>query len=66
MAIVILSFEELKPRGVPFSKPHLNRMIRAGDFPRPVKLGPLTNGWLEEEIDQWLAARITARDQQSA
>jgi len=63
--LVILSFEELRPRGVPFSKPHLNRKIRAGEFPRPIKLGPRKNGWLADEVDTWLAARIAAREQQT-
>lgn len=31
--------------------------IQAGAFPRPVKLGPRAVGWLEEEIDSWIASR---------
>jgi prophage regulatory protein len=64
--LVILSFEELRPKGVPFSKPHLNRLIRSGAFPRPVKLGPRKNGWILEEIDEWLAERIRARTSAAA
>ncbi len=61
--MLILSFEELRPKGVPFSKPHLNRLIRSGTFPPPVKLGARKNGWLADEIDEWLASRIAARQQ---
>lgn len=35
---------------------------RPGDydptFPRPVRLGARAVGWIESEIDEWLAARI--------
>lgn len=31
-------------------------------FPKPVKLGRNMSGWVESEIDAWIAARISARD----
>ncbi|MBL8445442.1 MAG: AlpA family transcriptional regulator [Zoogloeaceae bacterium] len=37
--------------------------IRAGTFPAPVSLGAKAVGWLEHEIDAWLAGRIAQRDQ---
>ncbi len=27
------------------------------DFPKPIKLGPRTTGWLSTEIDQWLISQ---------
>lgn len=36
--------------------------IKAGTFPAPVQLGPKSVGWVQSEIDAWLAARIAARD----
>ena len=36
--------------------------IQEGDFPRPINLGPRSVGWLEHEIDDWLAERIKKRD----
>ncbi|WP_374481323.1 helix-turn-helix transcriptional regulator [Zoogloea sp.] len=36
--------------------------IKARTFPAPVRLGPRSVGWLESEINNWLAARIAARD----
>ena len=36
--------------------------IKAGTFPAPVKLGPQAVGWVESEINEWLAARVAARD----
>jgi predicted DNA-binding transcriptional regulator AlpA len=36
----LLSIDELKSvKGVVYSKPHLWRLIRAGKFPRPIRLG---------------------------
>jgi prophage regulatory protein len=36
--------------------------IAEGRFPRPVNLGPKAVGWVEAEIDRWVAERIAARD----
>jgi prophage regulatory protein len=36
--------------------------IQEGTFPKPVSLGARTVGWIENEIQEWLAARIDSRD----
>jgi prophage regulatory protein len=36
--------------------------IAKGTFPAPVPLGLRAVGWLEDEIDDWLEARIAERD----
>lgn len=36
--------------------------IAAGTFPAPIPLGKRAVGWLEDEIDLWLEARIAERD----
>lgn len=36
--------------------------VQKGTFPRPVNLGARAVGWLESEIDSWLASRIESRD----
>jgi prophage regulatory protein len=36
-----------------------NRMA-AGEFPCSVALGPRSVGWVESEINAWIAARINA------
>ena len=38
------------------------RDIAAGSFPPPVKLGERASGWLEHEINAWIAERIAARE----
>jgi prophage regulatory protein len=32
-------------------------------FPAPVRLGSRAVGWLADEVDQWLEARVAARDE---
>jgi prophage regulatory protein len=52
-------------KGIKFSRQHLMRLINAGKFPRPVKLGgnPLGgNSWLESEIDEYLERCLAERD----
>jgi len=36
--------------------------VQEGTFPRPVNLGSRAVGWLENEIEEWLAARIEIRN----
>jgi prophage regulatory protein len=45
------------------SKTHTYRLINAGNFPRPVPLGPHRVAFLESEVEAWMAARLQARDQ---
>ncbi len=45
-----------------YSGNHIDRMEAAGRFPRRVKLGPNRVGWLESEIDDWIADRVRERD----
>jgi prophage regulatory protein len=37
----------------------LFRWVRAGLFPKPLRLGPNTVGWLEADIDAWLESKKT-------
>jgi prophage regulatory protein len=36
--------------------------IQEGTFPRPINIGARAVGWLENEIDEWLAARLEIRN----
>ncbi len=36
-------------------------MMAEGTFPTPIKLGERAVGWIEEEVDAWLEARIAER-----
>jgi len=59
----LLSIDDLKPlKGIPYSKPHLWRLIRAGKFVRPIRLGENRIAFSEQEIDAWLDSKIAERD----
>ena len=36
--------------------------MAAGTFPKPIKLGARSVGWLESEVQAWQKARIVERD----
>jgi len=36
--------------------------IQEGTFPKPISLGERAVGWVENEIEAWLASRIENRD----
>ena len=45
----------------------LYRRIAEGTFPRQVTLGSAAVGWIESEVDQWIADRIAeSRDDPQA
>jgi prophage regulatory protein len=59
----ILRFWELKQLyNHPFSRMHTDRLERAGRFPKRVRLGANSVGWVEPEYVAWQAERIAARD----
>ncbi|MBO2581741.1 AlpA family transcriptional regulator [Shewanella algae] len=39
--------------------------MAAGYFPKSVKPGPRLVAWVEEEIDEWIADKISKRDASS-
>ncbi|MCK1313719.1 AlpA family phage regulatory protein [Bradyrhizobium sp. 23] len=59
----LLSYAELgSARGITFSRRHLRRLEDQKQFPRRVALGENRIGWVETEIDEWLAAKLAARN----
>ena len=53
---------------VGYSAMHISRLEKAGKFPKRFKLNPdgYAVGWLEEEINQFIADRVAARDAEAA
>ncbi|WP_376786580.1 MULTISPECIES: helix-turn-helix transcriptional regulator [Comamonas] len=43
-------------------KTTLYKLINAKTFPQPVALGERAVGWVESEIELWIAARVHERD----
>jgi predicted DNA-binding transcriptional regulator AlpA len=47
-----------------YSSQHICRLERQGLFPKRIHLQPGgAVGWFEDQVDAWLQARATARDQ---
>lgn len=40
------------------SKTSIYRMMDAGNFPKSVKLGVRSVGWLQSEVDTWISNRV--------
>jgi prophage regulatory protein len=64
---VLLTYADLRARGIRLSKTQLWRLVRAGKFPPPVQItAGGRNCWLEDEIDAHLESRIAARERGTA
>ncbi|MBX3709423.1 MAG: AlpA family transcriptional regulator [Gammaproteobacteria bacterium] len=48
--------------GCPRSSIYL--MVSEGTFPKPIKLGKRSVGWIESEVDDWIEQRIEESRQQ--
>lgn len=44
-------------RRVGYSSTRFDALMKEPDFPLAIKLSERTPGWLESEIDQWIASR---------
>lgn len=53
------------PEFTGYSIPYIYQLINEGKFPRPIKLGKRSSGWLESEIIAWQRERIAERDSSS-
>ena len=45
------------PAPLPFSAPSLWRKVKAGTFPKPIKLSERVTCWKVSEVREWLAAQ---------
>lgn len=57
----IVRSHHLPEYGVTFSRTHLHRLIKRGEFPQPFKLGENTNAWWGADIEYWLGERAMRR-----
>jgi prophage regulatory protein len=59
----LISYSQLRAeKGIPFSRPWIDHLIEQGKFPRKVRISPNRRGWLESEIDGYLADCAAERD----
>jgi prophage regulatory protein len=66
MAPRLIPYEDLRAKCIRYSKPHLWRLEKAGKFPKRVPVGASRYGYVEDEVDAWISARIAARDEAKA
>ena len=56
----ILRLEEVEAKSG-FKRAHLYNLMRAGKFPKALRLGVRAVGWDSVEIEQWIADRLKER-----
>ena len=58
----ILRLKDVQER-VKLSRSSIYAKVSTNQFPSPIKLGKRASGWLEAEVDDWLAQKIeSSRD----
>jgi prophage regulatory protein len=57
MADRLLTWEDLRQRGHPYSRVHTARLEKAGLFPQRVQIGPNRIAWWQSEYEAHCAAR---------
>jgi prophage regulatory protein len=63
----ILTYDDLKPQmGISYSRVQIWRLEKQNKFPKRLRLGPGRHGWLESELNEWIAARAAERDSGAA
>jgi prophage regulatory protein len=62
----LLTFADLKARGIPWTRMHIGRLEAAGKFPQHLDLAENSIAWFEDEIDDFLEAKAAARKQSKA
>jgi len=58
--IIILRRSQVEKR-TGLTKSGIYYLIREGIFPHPIKIGTRAVGWVEQEVDSWLAQKIQNR-----
>lgn len=53
----IIRLPEVKSRSG-LSRSTIYALIKEGDFPTNISLGGRSVGWIEQEVDEWIASRI--------
>jgi prophage regulatory protein len=59
---LLLSREDLKALGIPYSKSQLYRRMKEGSFPRAVKLGGSRIAWRRDDVIEWIDSLKSAAD----
>jgi prophage regulatory protein len=62
----LLTFADLKARGIPWTRMHIGRLEADRKFPQHIDLGANSIAWFEDEIDDFLEAKAAARAERNA
>ena len=59
----VLRFDEVRQK-TGLCRAHIHALAAQGRFPKPLKLVPggRASGWLESEVNKWIADRVAERD----
>jgi prophage regulatory protein len=58
----VLSYSDLRAKGIIFSKTWINKLVKESKFPKPLHLGENRVAFVEAEVDAWLRDRAAERD----
>ena len=48
------------------SRSYIYALAQQGAFPKPIKLSERSSAWIQSELEEWIDARIAARDLEAA
>ena len=58
--LVLLKINAVRSR-TKLSVPSVYRLIKEGKFPKPINMGERAVAWIEDEIEEWLLAKLEER-----
>lgn len=58
---VLLSADDLRDLGVRHSRVQLWKLIKAGLFPKPIKISENRRAWIQQEVLDWITQRAAER-----
>ena len=61
---ILREAERAQKTGIPTSSWY--ELQEKGFAPKPISLGPRSVGWVESELDHFIASRVAERDEQAA
>jgi prophage regulatory protein len=62
MSRTLIPYRDLKAKGIGYSKSHLWRLERTGQFPKRVPISASRYAYVESEVDAYIGNLIAARD----
>ena len=53
-----IPFSQLKSHGAPWCQDHLRRLVKRGEFPRPVRVSQRKVLWTPRQLREWREAKV--------